>query len=143
MNQTAAVQSIKQFIAIDDDQAILFMCKVIIQRTFKDMMVVTYPNPQMAVDYFNSQFAQHPVETVVLLDINMPQLSGWEVLDSFFVLGDDIKKYITVIMLSSSIDSNDKRRAIDHPCVINYLEKPLTVTKFNEVMKSFQAEMTL
>ena len=141
MNALANEHPVKQFITIDDDDATLFMCKVIIQRTFKDMLVTTYSNPELAVEYFQTEFNQQSVETVVLLDINMPQLSGWEVLDYFSMLSSNIRKNIKVIMLSSSIDPSDKQRALAHPLIIDYLEKPLTLATLDQAMNKMKAEL--
>lgn len=137
------VPFVQQFIAIDDDHATLFMCKVIIQRTFKKMEVKTYHNPLTAIEYFESDFTACPVETIVLLDINMPELSGWEVLDHFKLMHDKVRKFIKVIMLSSSIDPTDKQRAIEHSCVTDYLEKPLTLATLDAVMEKMKTEMCL
>ena len=134
MNGFRIVNTISQFIVIDDDHPTLFMCKIIIQRTCKDMRVVNYDNPQLAIDYFVSDFTKNPIETVVLLDINMPEISGWEVLDSLLTLDRNIQKHITVFMLSSSIDPKDQQRALNYPCVSSYLEKPLNLTSLKGIM---------
>ena len=134
---------IKQFIAIDDDHATLFMCRVIIQRTFKDVSVVTYSNPQSAIGYFKNEFSLNPIETVILLDINMPEISGWDVLVSLHLLDNVLKEKINVIMLSSSIDAKDKQQAIEFPLVTAYIEKPLTIARLEEEMEKIKAEMAI
>jgi CheY-like chemotaxis protein len=64
---------------------------------------------------------------VVLLDIMMPKMNGFECLDELEKLDMDIKSVLKVFMLSSSIDRNDIRKAETHELVQKVLEKPLDV----------------
>ncbi len=62
-----------------------------------------------------------------LLDINMPVISGWDVLGRFSAMPEDIKKHFTIFILTSSINVEDKQRAAAHPLVNAYIEKPMTI----------------
>ena len=143
MSEMANLFPIKQFITIDDDHASLFICRVILQKTFKGVPVLTYSNPYLALDYFKNEFILNPVETVILLDINMPEVSGWDVLVILHLLDTVMKEKINVIMLSSSIDAKDKQQGIEFPLVSAYIEKPLTIARLEEELDKIKAEMTL
>lgn len=134
MKKILNMQAIRQFIVIDDDTSTLFLCKFVIERVFENISVVTYSNPQNAVDYFLSTFNESPVATVVILDINMPELSGWDVLDEISKLEKKITDNLFVFIHSSSIDPKDKLQATSHPLVLGYLEKPLTPAKLEEML---------
>jgi len=134
MRENYNMHSIEQVIVIDDDHPSLFLCKIILEQKFANKKIVTYNNPLTAIDYFKSAFSENPIETLLLVDINMPEMSGWEVLDFIIELDQELKKLITVIMLSSSIDPKDKQKAKDHPSALAYLEKPLNVEELEEVM---------
>jgi CheY-like chemotaxis protein len=64
---------------------------------------------------------------VVLLDIMMPNINGFECLERLSQLPEDLQSHILVFMLSSSIDRNDIRRAESFPMVQKVLEKPLDI----------------
>ena len=66
----------------------------------------------------------------------MPITDGWEALRIIEKLDENIKKQLSVFMLSSSIDPNDKKRAMEHPLVLDFIEKPLTVAKIESIFKS-------
>ncbi len=134
MRENYNMHSIEQVIVIDDDHPSLFLCKIILEQKFTNKMIVTYSNPLTALDYFKSAFTENPIKTLLLVDINMPEISGWEVLDFIIELDQEIKKLITVIMLSSSIDPKDKQKVTDHPSALGYLEKPLNVEELEVVM---------
>jgi CheY-like chemotaxis protein len=64
---------------------------------------------------------------VVLLDIMMPRMNGFECLAELEKMPEEVKNNLTVFMLSSSIDRNDIRRAEEHDIVQRVLEKPLDI----------------
>ncbi len=124
----------KQFVIIDDDQTTLFYTSAVIKNFFYYSEVISFKDPCKAVEYFANTFSAQPAETVVLLDINMPGLSGWDVLDILQMHSEDIKEKLTVIIVSSSIDTRDKIKANDYTLVIGYIEKPLSIKKLKDLM---------
>lgn len=64
---------------------------------------------------------------VILLDIMMPGMNGFECLDEFAAMPDDLTSHFVIFMLSSSIDRNDIQRAEQSKHVNKVLEKPLDV----------------
>ncbi len=76
------------------------------------------------------------VSNVVLLDIMMPNMNGFECLDRLTEFDDDMKKHFNVYMLSSSIDRNDIRRAESYDLVQKVLEKPLDIYLLKKSLQS-------
>ncbi|MEM9981778.1 MAG: response regulator, partial [Bacteroidota bacterium] len=73
--------------------------------------------------------------TIILLDINMPEIDGWEFIELFLQLDDDKLQYKKIFMLSSSIDNKDMEKAAAYDCVIGYITKPLNKLKLLEVVE--------
>ena len=69
--------------------------------------------------------------TILLLDINIPQMTGWQFLEWFDNAPADIKNSITIYMVSSSIDPGDIERANTNPYIKEFLIKPLKVTQLS------------
>jgi CheY-like chemotaxis protein len=63
---------------------------------------------------------------LLFLDIDMPLMDGYQFLDEFEKLKEVIRKKITIIMLTSSINPHDERAAKRYPFVKKFLHKPLT-----------------
>jgi CheY-like chemotaxis protein len=87
---------------------------------------VDFVSPREALQYISAAYTTNPVSTAILLDINMPGLNGWQVLDELEALPLPVKDYMSVYMLSSSIDPKDKQKAEEHPLIKGYIEKPLS-----------------
>ncbi|RIW13133.1 response regulator [Algoriphagus lacus] len=78
-----------------------------------------------------------PDETLlILLDINMPVMNGWEFLNKYIELFPNRKDKI--VILSSSIDFQDRQRANEYSIVSGFLEKPLTLDKINGQMEHYR-----
>jgi CheY-like chemotaxis protein len=73
---------------------------------------------------------------VLLLDIMMPRMNGFECLDELEKLPVEIKSHLTVFMLSSTIDRNDIRRAESYGLVQRLLEKPLDIYLLKKALEN-------
>lgn len=88
--------------------------------------------------YAIERISQIPLDKNILifLDINMPVMNGWEFLtiyqDTFTGRNDKI------IILSSSIDFQDRQKAQEFSIVSDFLEKPLTLDKIQFLLSKYQ-----
>lgn len=72
---------------------------------------------------------------LIFLDINMPVLNGWEFLNKYLDIYPN--RNDKIVILSSSIDFQDRQKAEEYPVVSGFLEKPLTIEKINEQMEKY------
>jgi CheY-like chemotaxis protein len=63
----------------------------------------------------------------------MPIMSGWDFLNAFHELNIEIKNNVKIYMLSSSINDEDISIAKSNKYVIDYLMKPLQISKLKEL----------
>lgn len=118
------------FILIDDDPINNLICTTIIQVTFPNVTAMNFIDPEKGLKYIASHYSvKEASDAILMLDINMPRMSGWDVLDEYMRFSDTIKRHFKIFLLSSSIDDNDMNRAQSHPLVNGYIEKPLTPEK--------------
>jgi CheY-like chemotaxis protein len=73
-------------------------------------------------------------DCIILLDLNMPVLDGWGVLDELQSTQHKDYPNITVYILSSSTDKVDIERARQYSCVRKFYHKPLTTVDITEIL---------
>ncbi len=117
-----------RFIVIDDDALNNKICKSCIMKMFTEANVTTFTDPQQGFDFVANEYGDSNTDhdAILFLDINMPVMNGWEFLDLFDQLSDNIKSRIKIHMLSSSVDKRDMERAQTNKNVVYYHIKPLT-----------------
>ncbi len=71
--------------------------------------------------------AKKLIPDIILLDIDMPLMDGFQFLEEFDRLSDMVKNDIKIVMLTSSMNPNDLSRAKKSKFVSKYLNKPLTI----------------
>lgn len=71
--------------------------------------------------------AKKLIPNIILLDIDMPLMDGFQFLEEFDKLSDVVKEDLKIVMLTSSMNPNDLSRAKKSKFVSKYLNKPLTI----------------
>ncbi|MFT3909346.1 MAG: response regulator [Ferruginibacter sp.] len=86
--------------------------------------------------------SDHPRPDLVLLDINMPKMNGWEFLEAYKKLGagQDDKNKNVVVILTTSINPEDKARAEGIAGVAEFNTKPLTPDMLNNIFKKYLSQ---
>lgn len=98
--------------------------------------VSSFKNGKDAIDEFKKRLDENEsLPSIILLDINMPIMDGWEFMDEIVMLKSQIKERIQIYIVSSSIAIEDKTKASQYPEIISYLVKPLN----NDDLKSIIA----
>jgi CheY-like chemotaxis protein len=122
---------------IDDDQVYQLVMKRTIERTGLISSVLQFYDGQEAIDFFKEkQETTGELPELILLDINMPFMNGWQFLDEFVKI--DFKKgyKFTIFIVSSSSTAEDVNKAKKYGAVSGYYVKPVTKAKFEELVHS-------
>ena len=129
---------IKDIFLIDDDGLVNFLNQEIIKDLYPGKNVRSFESATKALDclkeILNSSDSILP--QLILLDINMPVMDGWEFLDEFEKLPIDIWHDCKVIMHTSSIDPRDIEKAKKYSSVTDYTTKPLTIQTLTKIFNS-------
>lgn len=125
-------KKINCILLIDDDFATNFINKKIIQKTNLANHIQVALNGKEALDYicrqgkFESADGEYLRPQLILLDINMPVMDGWEFIEAFQNLSPENKKDIAIVMLSSSFNPADKIKADSIPEISCFRQKPMS-----------------
>jgi CheY-like chemotaxis protein len=112
---------------IDDSDIDNMVNKRVIERTGLATDVVVKNSARAAIDYLHdlSDRNTEKIPSAIFLDIRMPDTDGFGFLELFETLPSVIHEKARIIMLSSSIDSDDYKKAMDNRFVKQFLNKPL------------------
>ncbi|MAD96294.1 MAG: response regulator [Flavobacteriaceae bacterium] len=120
------MKQLDTILLIDDDPAINFLHKLVIKKEGVAKEIVAHQSAEAALDYLkeNAKLGYHYPE-LIFLDLNMPGMDGWEFIEEYEKLDNTFEQSKIVVMLSTSTDPKDRKKA-DFTTVVNqFLNKPL------------------
>jgi two-component system chemotaxis response regulator CheY len=122
------------FLLIDDDEINNFLSREILNMYLPFAKIDSFTNPEKALEYIQEKLAtKQPLPDIILLDINMPLMDGWEFLKALDQL-DRRSHFNTVVYLyTSSVYHEDKLKAQRFPMVRKLLTKPLSQEAIEEM----------
>lgn len=126
-------------LVIDDDDINIFIIKKIVEKTGFDIEMVSKSNGQLAIDYLKDAISRGAtLPHLILIDINMPVMNGWEFVEAYQLLG--IAKPVDLYILSSSVYENDIEKTKSYSAVRGFISKPLSIERLTELIKALEAK---
>jgi CheY-like chemotaxis protein len=113
---------------IDDDTIYQIIVNKIIQKSEMFSTISSFKNGKEALDAVTNSLNDNEIlPDIILLDINMPIMDGWEFMEEMTLLKSSITKQIIVYVVSSSIAVEDKNKSKTYPDILGYLSKPVNI----------------
>lgn len=137
MKDQDSAPRIGSLMLVDDSEFDQMMYKRIIDRSGIVGSTLQFTDPQKALDHLLDTTVGMP--SLVLLDINMPRMDGFEFLD---VVSEELGEGMcpVIVMLTTSLDRSDEIRARRHAVVRDFQRKPLTAALLEQLAHSYGDE---
>jgi CheY-like chemotaxis protein len=132
------LHNLNSILLIDDDNTTNYLHKKIISKSEIDIPIKVANNGKEGIDELialNEILKDKEELVLIFLDVNMPVMDGWTFLDYFNEIESKLNYTTQLFMVSSSINPDDKNRALKNNYVIDYLPKPLNVTIIKSILK--------
>lgn len=128
------MKTLECIMLIDDDHLTNFYNKIILEKGNAANEIVVFENGKTALEYLKDN--DNKVD-LILLDINMPLMNGWQFLEHYDKL-DDKRKAKMIIMLTSSAHCDDKKMVEKHGSVKKFINKPLVPDTIKLILSLFE-----
>jgi CheY-like chemotaxis protein len=115
-------------VLVDDDLTINYFHKRLLKIYFHEEDIQTCLNGKQAIDALlrlNEKLNKDD-NVIVLLDLNMPVMNGWEFLAEFHSFKTELKFNCSIYIITSSINPEDKKHGVSDFNVANFFNKPLS-----------------
>lgn len=124
----------KMVMIIDDNEIDRYVGESVIRIHNFAEAVINVEAAKDALEYLIAHQDQPELlPQLIFLDINMPEMNGFEFLDEYEHLPDSIKTNCIVMMLTTSLHEEDKQKADTCKYVYRFLNKPLNPEKLNSM----------
>jgi CheY-like chemotaxis protein len=120
------MEPLLNFFLIDDSAFDLFIYEKLLIKSGITNSVKTFNSARDALKHLIAKAEELP-DTIILLDLQMPDMNGFEFIDEFDQLPGDLRSKIRIFMLSSTIDTRDIEKAKASTHILDLLPKPLEI----------------
>ena len=121
---------------IDDDKIFTFVLKKFLEKNKNFNQIIDFKNGEEVLLMLTSR---NYIPDLILLDINMPVIDGWQFLEALEKLPN--KERFKIFIMSSSIDKIDIEKSKTFSTVIDFISKPINNEKLN-IKENFYKKYT-
>lgn len=130
---------VNKVLIIDDDEINNFVCYKVIEKNEFANSSKSVLSGEDGLNYLREMKDKGPdhIPDLILLDINMPIMNGWDFLKEYRAMLPDFGKNPVLLMLSSSVYEEDIEKANQYQEVSDYITKPLSKEVLDSVFEKY------
>ncbi len=132
---------LKSILLVDDDEVTNFYVEHLIRKMNLAQEIHVALSGQDALEFLSQlvQGADADMPDLILLDINMPIMNGFEFLEAFEHSALATNYHGKIFMLTSSGLEQDRARAAQFQSLCGYFIKPLNQELLGDIVQQFEA----
>jgi CheY-like chemotaxis protein len=126
------------YLLVDDDQIFLFLHEHMVRIADPSATIMTMQSSLKAVEYIENLIqAAQKMPDFILVDLNMPEMNGFEFLEYCIQHISGPMLHSHIYMVTSSLYESDREKALTFSFIKGFREKPLSrevITEMHELM---------
>lgn len=127
---------------IDDDKLHQFGMHRMLKYIKTPINLFQFYNGYQALEYIKAHLPQLiNLPDVILLDLNMPVMNGWQFLDEFIQLMPSQNYHTTIYLVTSSVSDTDIEKAASYNEITEYIIKPAAIEQVKELFDCMQNKL--
>ncbi len=135
----SSMKNINLAYIIDDDEITIYLADNIMKKVNFCEKVEKFTDGMDAINRLKFALeVNENVPDVVLFDLDMPHIDGWEFIEEFSKL--PFRKEIPAFIFTSSMDNEDIEKSKHYDAIKGYIIKPLNVQKINKILRLMDEE---
>jgi len=119
----------KNIFIIADDSTNNYLCELIIKSISPKATITSYTCPVHALENITASSIE--THTTILLDLNMPEMSGWQFMEQFEMK----QKKCSIYILTASVNPMGKENTFKYPMFKGFLTKPLSIENMKYIFE--------
>lgn len=124
------------FIVIDDNELDCYIAERLIQHTGRSRTILKFTAAEAALTYI----AGAPLKkTIILLDVLMPVMNGFQFVEAFERLPEEIQANYSIIALTTSLSRSDISKIKGYRSVNHFIDKPISPDKLLPLLELVDA----
>ena len=127
------MQKLTSTLLVDDDETTNFVNEMLLKDMGVTEQILTAHNGQEALELILERCENNECPSLILLDINMPVMNGFEFLERYRKLDFPDKHTVVIGMLTTSLNPRDMDQLVGLP-YDDFLSKPLTEAKVRSLL---------
>lgn len=125
----------RKIAVIDDDEVFQLIIRKQVEMNNLDYEILNFSNGQEAINFLNENIEnRNLLPDLIMLDVNMPIKDGWEFLEEYQLLNNDIKRSINLYMVTSSVIQSDIDKASRNENILTFISKPITNQQLKKML---------
>lgn len=128
----------KSICIIDDDRIYTYGISKIIKSHLPENELTSFENGKQALDAITKMAENNEkLPDMILLDIDMPEMNGWDFLHAFQKIRDKVEKEIQIFVISSRVtDNNEELYKIEwNQKVSDFIQKPVNIEALRKLLQ--------
>lgn len=134
----------KKVLLVDDDELFNYLNRRLLEKSgFASEIFVAYSGEQALSLWKEWYTSGVSLPDFIFLDLRMPVMDGFQFLEHFSKLPPECIDHVRIVILTSSLDAEDKEKVFQYNPVVGFLNKPLNKKSIGRLMHEFGMDSSL